>query len=78
MGNILKKSAQIALAILGTFSFLYGGIYTEMIQEGLGLTIGNILLAFVGAFLIAGVLVAFIPVFVISLIVYYVKNKKSE
>jgi Fe2+ transport system protein B len=38
--------------IVSSFSFLYGGIYTEMIQEGLGITPGNLLQALVGAVII--------------------------
>ena len=75
----LQKSVRNGIwgFVIGTtFSFVYGGIYTEMINEGLGFSIENIFLAFIGA-IFAGVIL-FIPIFVISLIVFYFKTKKSK
>ena len=81
MSKTLKKSIRnglIGLVLLGTFSFIYGGIYTEIIQEGLEITTSNILLALVGAYLISGLIFAFFPVFIVSLIIYYFKHKESK
>ena len=81
MNKTLKKSIRnglIGLVLLGTFSFIYGGIYTEMIQEGLGFSFKNILMALAGAYFISGLILAFFPVFLISLIVYYFKSRRAE
>jgi len=75
----LKKSIRNGLyagIIITLFSFIYGGIYTEMIVEGIGFSLGNILLAIIGA-VFAGI-PFFLLVFVISLIVFYFKEKRKK
>lgn len=79
MSQKTKKSVRnglIGLILLGTFSFVYGGIYTEMIQEGLEVSIANILLAFIGGYFISGFVLAFVPIFLISWLIYSLKSKK--
>ncbi|MBI2147167.1 hypothetical protein HYU19_01670 [Candidatus Woesearchaeota archaeon] len=68
------RNGVYAMVILFSFSFLYGGIYTEMIKEGVSFSAGNLLLAFIGA-LFMSIPLGFIPVFVISLIVYHLRGK---
>lgn len=53
MEKKIKTSLSI-WALVSAFSFIVGGIYTEMIKEGLGFSLSNILLALAGAVL-AGV-----------------------
>ena len=48
-----------------------------MIKGGMGFTVVNVLLALFGAVFIS-IFVAFIPVFVISLIVYNAKKNKKK
>lgn len=38
-------------AVVSAISFFAGGVYTEMIKEGLGFSLSNLLLALVGAVL---------------------------
>jgi len=52
--------------ILALFSFFYGGIYTEMIVEGLEMTIGNLIYSILGALFVG--IIGFVIVFVISLV----------
>ena len=62
--------------IMAGIIFIYGGIYTEMLQEGLGFSLGYILLALLGS-LIGGV-PFFLLSFVVSLIYFYFKSKKFK
>jgi len=48
------KTSLIIGALVSGISFLFGGVYTEMIKEGLGFSLSNTLLALAGAVL-AGV-----------------------
>jgi hypothetical protein len=66
------KYSLIVGGIVSAFSFFYGGIYTEMIQEGIGFSLENILLALVGA-IIAG-----LPFFIITLIITNVIKSVKE
>lgn len=70
------RNGLIGWAILAAISFLYGGIYTEMMVEGLGFSLQNVLLALFGAILVT-LIPGFVLVFAISLIVFYIKNKKK-
>jgi len=71
------RNGFIGLVIVFLISFIFGGIYGEMIKDGGGVTAENIVWAFFGAILVS-VPTGFILVFVISLIVYNFKNKKKE
>lgn len=76
MDEILEKSLRNGLIVGCVFffiAFLYGGIYNEMIIEGMGITIANILWALFGS--VFGGLYALVPVFILSLLVYYIIDK---
>ncbi len=79
MNNKTTKSLKIAITIylIGVvISFFYGGVYTEMYLEGLGFNIINLLFALIGAFIV--MIPILILAFVITFIVYYVKNKEPK
>ena len=70
-----KKVFKIPIifgVIVFLFSFFYGGIYTEIFVEGLGFSIWNLFLNFLGSIII-GILYS-IPVLVISYIYYRSKD----
>ncbi len=79
MDETVKKSIRnglYALCAVWVISFVYGGIYTEIIGEGIGFSINNIFFAAIGA-IIAGV-PFFLLMFIGSLIFYYFKTKKNK
>ena len=70
--RILKK-AIIVYFIVVAFSFCYGGIYTEMIKEGLSISFINIMFA-VGGALVVGI-PFFILAFILVFLYYWIKEK---
>lgn len=78
--QILRKSIRngfYGFFIMFLISFIYGGIYTEMISEGLGISFYNIILALIGSIYYSCNI--FIPIFIISIIIYYLKeNNKNK
>lgn len=79
MDKNLKKSIRnglYAFIPIALLTFFYGGIYNEMIVEGMGFSLENMMFALIGS-IIAGVYI-FLPVFVISLIYFYFKTKNSK
>lgn len=71
--NSIRNSIW-AFSIVSIVSFVFGGIYTEIIGEGIGFSLENIIYALLGS-LLAGA-IFFMPVFVFSLMYYYFKNKR--
>ncbi len=60
---ILKKAIRnglIAWVILSLISFIYGGIYTEMISEDLGFSFSNILWALFDSIFVGSIIFVFI------------------
>lgn len=79
MNKILQKSVFVGLIcylVLGTFSFLYGGIYTEIFIEGNLFSFQNLFISFLGAYILIGP-IGFFPGFVLSLAFLYMKNRKT-
>ena len=75
MDLMIKKSLRkgvIGGVVLFLLSFLYGGIYTEIIKEGLEFSFVNLLAGVVGALFFGAI--AFVLVFLISLVVYLIKK----
>jgi len=76
MDPLIRKSLRNGLygfGILATISIGYGVIYLEIVAEE-GFILAEFLLSLVGAASMS-VLFAFLPVFLISLIIYKAKNK---
>lgn len=69
--NITWK-VWVAIAL---FSFIYGGIYTEMIVEGLPFDGVNLVLAFLGGFLVSVPLV--LLCFLLCFAYFHVRGKKK-
>ncbi|RMF90689.1 MAG: hypothetical protein D6733_03105 [Methanobacteriota archaeon] len=68
----MEKRLRKALAVwaaVSIFSFLAGGVYTEMIKEGLGFSPANILFALIGAALIG------IPFFIAAYLVQLILSR---
>jgi len=69
--EVKQSNLKISFLVWGAvslFSFVFGGVYTEMVKGGLGISISNLLYALLGA-----VAVGF-PFFIASLIMLYVKD----
>jgi hypothetical protein len=80
MDKTLKKSIRngsYAFIIMLSFTFFYGGIYNEILTEGLDFTLYNLILIIIGS-IFSGLVIGFIPVFIISLIIFYLKDKKKR
>lgn len=79
MDDSLKKSVRNGLygwCILFLISFFYGGIYNEIYLGKESLTILNIIFAFIGATFIG--LFLFIPIFIFSLLYFYLREIKTK
>ncbi len=77
MDESLKKSIKNGLISGGIFAFItffYGGIYNSFILGRDELILSNIVLILAGT-IFSGIMF-FTPVFIVSLIVYYFKDKK--
>lgn len=80
MSEALEKSVRNykwCVIVLGIISFLYGGIYTEMIVEQyIEFTLWNILIALICGFLVAAYIS--IPIFLFSLVIFHIKEKRKK
>ena len=77
MDKSLRKSIRnglITWAIFAPISFFYGALYTEIYLAGESFTFYNIVIGLVSA--IAATSLFFIPIFIISLVYFYFKERR--
>jgi len=68
------RNGIIGWIILGLFSFIYGGIYSEFVVRNMAFSFKNILLSIIGSIMIG--FSAFTFLFSITLIYYYTTKNK--
>lgn len=72
--NNSVKFGLIGWVLLSIFTFLYGGIYNQIMVQGMETTFKNIFLTMAGSVMIG--FSAFQLLFATTLIIYYLKRNK--